>query len=138
MKFEFKPLSEQEIKSPTYTAGTYKFKVLEALVGYSKSSGNPMLTLILELHEKGKATINIKDYLVESAQWKLLSFCKSIGKEGLYKEGAIEGSQIVGLTGFAEFVYEKNDKDGREYLKVKNYIKTESESNDFFNDNISF
>lgn len=138
MKFEFKPLSDQEIKSQIYTAGTYKFKVLEALVGYSKASGNPMITLILELNEKGKSTINIKDYLVESAQWKLSSFCKSIGKEGLYKEGAIEESQIVGLTGFAEFVYEKNDKDCREYLKVKNYIKPDSESNNFFNDNINF
>lgn len=142
MKFEFKPLSDEELKAPMYPAGIYSFRVKSANIGFSKSSGNPMITVFLEIKEEGKQPITIKDYLVETMMWKLSTFCKSIGKDGLYKNGSIEESQIINSEGFADFIYEKSDKDGKEYLKVKNYIKKESENaspdDEFLNDDINF
>jgi len=118
----FTPLTEEQLSQPSYEAGEYKFRVTEAEEKVSKT-GNPMMVVNLEIIAEGRKPIHIKDYLVatEKGAWKLSSFCKSIGKEGLYKTGAMGIFDIKEQRGNAYFDFEEYE--GKKYLKVKYYVE---------------
>lgn len=116
----FPVLTDEELNKPLYAPGTYWFTVKNMEEAVSKA-GNSMIKIeITVFFENGP--LAIYDYLLgtKEASWKISQFCKSIGREGLYKMGNIEPVDILGQRGKCEIHYQEND--GKKYLRVKSYI----------------
>jgi len=140
---KFNPLTEEQLNAPAYEAGKYSFRVIEAEEKTSKK-GNPMIKVSLEISSGHRKPIVVNDFLLsnEKAQWKLSGFCKSIGKEELYKSGEMGVFDIKEQRGMAEFQYEEYE--GKKYLRVKNYLEKDEQdiepeqSNEELDDDIPF
>lgn len=128
---QFTPKSEKEIYAPTYEPGTYKFRVIDASEEISKK-GNEMIKITLEVSDGVNAPTRVNDFIlnIDKSHYKLLNFCKAIGKVSLYESGNIGVFDIKEQRGKANFHYEEYE--GRHYLKVKDYL--EKKENTLAND----
>jgi hypothetical protein len=85
---QFQAKTKEEIDAMgLMKAGTYPFQVAEAKDDVSKSSGNEMIKLTLELFDKEGKSYRMFDYLLEAMAGKLFAFCVSTGMEQKYHSG---------------------------------------------------
>lgn len=144
--FKFTPVSEEEIaKSNLLEKGEYTFYVKQAEYKTSRA-GNPMIELILSVHDHNNKEHIIYDYLMdgESLQYKIRHFCYSIGIGDKYELGGFNIEDCVNKNGAAK-VYIREDKTGQYKPKnaISDYmlksestkpIKVNTPTDDFFDD----
>jgi hypothetical protein len=124
--FEYKVLTEEELMAQRklLTDGIYQFQSINSEYGYSKTSGNPMITLTLKLWDSSAKEYTVKDYLVASLVYKIKHFWESVGKPEKYN-GLNDYHEFNHQSGIVEIKLEKdkNSNSGKEYPRVVDYIK---------------
>lgn len=131
MKFD--PKTEEEIKasSPLIPAGTYDFEVVDAQDKISKSSGNPMIEISLNVYyENGKEKL-IFDYLLPAFAFKLRHFAEHTGLIERYNSGELSAADCLGKMGKAVIAIRQGQQkpDGgyhKDQNTVKDYIKCDA------------
>lgn len=133
---QFVPLSDEELYVKP-VVGLCDYEVVYAEETNSHS-GNPMMKLKVKVwnHEGAEYIVHDNLVFVKNCMWKVSQFSKASGIYELYKNGSIEQSDILGKTGKCVTILEKSDRDGREYIKIKNYIEPEESSDDKNNNDI--
>lgn len=145
---KFTPKTDEQIKEESEFAllpeGYYDFIVVKAEDGFSKSSGNPMITLTLKVWDKDGKEHTVWDYLLESMSVKLKSFCDATGISDRYLAGEVNQYDCEGKSGK---VWLKVDpaKNGyaakntvKSYLADVDKIKKTAEASGEFDDKIPF
>ena len=119
---EFLPELTSEAKSVKIEAGESHYKVTNVEQRVSQA-GNPMIALTLSITDKNDNQCVSFDNLVftKKAIWKLSQFCKSCGREGLYKQDNLDPNDLLGASGMCLTKYEPN-KDGKEFIRVGEYL----------------
>lgn len=99
--------AEENNKFPTLESGSYEFEVTDAVLGNSKSSGNPMITVTLQEVE---SKIKVNEYLTltSKAFFKVVQFTKNAGVKLPEGKIDIESDEfddwvhdLIGLTVYA-------------------------------------
>lgn len=98
--------------------GDYSFEIESAEDGFSKSSGNEMMTLKVRVFKTDGSTQLITDYLLDKMAEKLMNACEACGVLDKYQGGKLEAHDFVGKTGYCTL---KIDPAKGEY-KAKNAI----------------
>lgn len=95
----------QDFSTPVPNA-LYKFRVADAAEEQSKSSGNDMIKLELEIHSGEYKGRKVWDYVVfaESTDWKVRQFVDAFG---LKEKGKVSAKKLIG-----EFVMGKTKTEG--------------------------
>jgi hypothetical protein len=125
---QFSPKSKDELEAMSLIkAGTYQFQVAEAKDDISKSSGNEMIKLTLEVFDKEGKSYRMFDYLLEAVASKLFAFCASTGMEQKYHSGNLSSHDCIGKSGYVEIEIQKGKENpqGGTYPdknNVKKYI----------------
>lgn len=140
--FSFTPKSEEEItKSGLLEKGEYDFVVKSAQIKPSKSSGKPMVELVLGVWDKEGREHTIFDYLVDAIEYKIRHFCYSVGLGDKYEAGGFYPEESIGKNGLCK-VFIKEDKSGQyppknsiaDYLQGKKEMKTNPKQEEEFKD----
>ena len=110
---QFKPKTEKEIQEMNlWPAGTYSFQIATATDEVSKTSGNEMIKLALNVYNaEGQCKI-VYDYLLEVIPRKLKHLCDTVGLADKYEMGMLMANDLVDKTGELELVIQK-DKTGQ-------------------------
>lgn len=137
---KFKPQTETEIAASRAErqklldpSSAYDFEVYTATEGKSKSSGNDMFTLTLNIDsEHGKR--QIRDYLTSTQEDKLFEFCRSVGMTSKYSSGNLTAQDLLGAEGKCRVAIEKGtaSPDGGNYPdknKIVRYLAPVSAAN---------
>lgn len=96
----FAPKTEEEIKKDALLpAGDYDFEVIEAADKISKTSGNPMIALKLNVYSGDGGTRHVYDYLMEQMAYKLRHFCQFTGLIEKYQAGTLTAQDCLGRVG---------------------------------------
>ncbi|MCP4710477.1 MAG: DUF669 domain-containing protein [Planctomycetes bacterium] len=104
--------------------GDYPFEVVEATVAVSKNS-NEMIELELAVDVGRERSLTVYDRLVavETALWKINSFCKSTSLN--FNSDELLPEHCVGRRGLAHFILGEPNQAGRRYLEVERYLPSE-------------
>jgi hypothetical protein len=119
--FSFSPLSELDCLN-LLQPGEYDFMVKDAVSTISKSSGNPMMKLIIYVYDKNGREHTITDYLLESLMYKVRSFAYGVGLDAQYESGGFLPEHCINRTGRCEIIIDE-PQPGSKY-NPKNVIKT--------------
>jgi hypothetical protein len=122
---QFVPLSDEELYAKP-VVGLCDYEIVYAEETTS-NSGNPMMKLKVKTwnHEGGEYLVHDNLVFVKSCMWKVSQFSKASGLYEQYKNGNMDQSDVLGKTGKCVTMLEKSDHDGREYVKIKNYVEPE-------------
>ncbi len=125
MEFQPKPVSELRTD---LVPGLAQFEVMGAKESVTKVKKSPTMELKLMVTDSKDKKAMVFDHLYfgESSMWKLYAFCKSIGKEELYKSGKIDLSDIDGLFGTCKLGIKKSKDPESEYAKYDGNIEVQS------------
>lgn len=142
--FKFSPKSDEDLeKSGLLDDGIYDFEVIFFEERMSKK-GNPMVEIKLKIWGKDGIEKIISDFLIDipGMAFKIKKFLYSIGLYKDYKLGYMTAENCLSKTGKADITAQKGKQkeNSNEFYPdrnvVKNYIETES--NSYFDDDISF
>jgi hypothetical protein len=102
-------------------SGDYNFKVVSAEEKVSKTSGNDMIEMKLEICPPGRKPVQIKDWIVftKDSVNKIKAFCDATGLN--FASGNIDKDDCLGLCGKAKFVQKVSETDGKKYLNLGYY-----------------
>ena len=120
MKFTPIPKEELAKQQGILIAGEADFTIDKAEETVAKKSGNPMLKLELKVWDKNGTEGKVWDYIVDSARWKILQLCDSIGRLELYDAGEVTPYALEGQSGKCIITVEKNEHGER--AKIKSYF----------------
>lgn len=125
--FRFDPFTEQEALN-LLQPGDYHFKIKEAELTSSKSSGKEMIKLKLEVMGSDNNIHTITDYLTYSLKYKLIHFCQAVGLEKEFEMGQFSAIECIDKVGKCKIIINQPDP-GSQYNpknSVKDYIKRDS------------
>lgn len=139
----FKALNEEELNDRQFTLlkdGIYHFRVHDASDEISKSSGNDMIKLTLEIRDKENVRHLVFDHLVEAMAYKLKHFCDATGLIDKYNLGQINAVDCLGKGGRVSIKQSLNQpRPEGGYFPDKNvvsdYVKLKPSTNQVFNPN---
>jgi hypothetical protein len=119
------PKTEEEL-SLLWSDGVYPFKIDNAEEGISKSSGNPQITLSVEVFKPDGKSIFVKDYIGTAnvfMERKLRHAALACGLDAEYNAGTLHDYDFKGKEGFLNLGIQA-DKTGKYGDKnvVKDYI----------------
>jgi hypothetical protein len=121
MKFNAKSASAFPPKNtnPPLPEGEYQFTIVSAKDGVS-AKGNAMM--IIELQIRGQSVV-LKDYIVETALWKLKQLCECVCMADKFESGEVTAYDLEGCQGNVLLDIEE-DPTGkyRPKNKVKKYL----------------
>lgn len=145
-EFTFDTYSEEEIdKIELLEAGKYDFVVSKVKPKVSKSSGNKMLEIQLQVFDKSGNTKTVFDYLVftPGGAKKMRHFFESINKIDLYEQKKASASALEGLNGMLDLIIQKQETGeyaGTKKNAVKDYCKPlpQAANSNPFDDDINF
>lgn len=104
MDLTFKPYSESELlMMGLLEAGNYKFRIIEAKAGQSKSSGAPMITLKLNIIHQDQ-NYEVMDYLLSNNKqmlFKLRHCCECTGLMDKWEAGNLSARDFLNKQGYA-------------------------------------
>lgn len=103
--------------------GIYDFQVSSAAEKISKS-GNEMIEIWLRVYKPDGTFIQIRDFLMEAMQHKLLHICEALGLQDKYASGTLSDKDFVeGMSGKLKLGIKK-DTTGNysDQNSVKDYI----------------
>lgn len=127
---KFTPKSKEEaMQIGLLPKGNYPFVVKQAYNKTSKSSGKPMIEIILGVWDSNGREHQIYDYLMESVEHKLRHFCYAINCGEMSEIGEFDIFKVMNKNGICKIII-KEDKTG-EYLPknvVVDYIVDEKNS----------
>lgn len=109
MKFTPKKESELQAAKVLLPKGQYAFKVTHAIEKKSKKSED-MICLSLVVYDNQGDEFDIRDWLLESASFKLSHFCKCVGLYDQYEMGELEDYMCEGKTGLLKLVISKGSQ----------------------------
>jgi hypothetical protein len=110
---KFQPKSKSEIDSDgLLTPGEYDFEIVTAEDTISKSSGNEMIKLKVNVFDANGGKRTIFDYLMPSVAFKLRHAAEACGLEDEYESGNLEAFDFEGKTGRCKVNIQK-DKSGQ-------------------------
>ena len=105
----FSPKTENEIASENLLApGVYDFEIKEAVEGVSKSSGNDMITMKVQVFDTDGSYRIVFDYLLESVAYKLRHCAEACGLLGHYERGELVADDFVGKAGRCKIAIQKD------------------------------
>lgn len=152
--FDFEYVDPKQL-SFTLEPGDGTFKIVEVLIGESKSSGNPMMTVTFEVTDCRGTTQKINDYLVaprmtikngdpvhdkkvdddyaatkKRLNTKIMNISKAIGKPELYAPGAskLQPNDLLGYTGQCLIKTQSSDDFADRSVIAKYYDATKKEA----------
>lgn len=120
MRFEPKT-DEQLDMEGLLPAGRYPFDVFSAEDTYSKTSGAPMLKVVLAVH--GDQDVKVTLYIVESQMRRLKDLCDALGLSAVYESGNVEATDLLGYDGEADFRIVPAKDGYRAKLEVDRFLK---------------
>lgn len=102
-------------------AGEYDFEIVKAEEKTSQK-GNAMIVVDLKVFPTdGTAPRFVRDYLVSSMELKLNRFCRCVGLEDAYNEGAVTAFACEGVAGRVKLGCESSTEYGDKNV-VKDYV----------------
>lgn len=136
------PKSEEDFKSRNLMdPGTYDFVVFDAIEKVSKTSGEPMIELILNVLDMKGRERKIYDYLMdkEPMDYKIRHIYNCAGLLEKYESGDIDAQDLHNVTGKVKIIIRK-DKTGQygDKNSVQDYFSTKNKTNDLFDDPLPF
>ncbi|MAZ38998.1 MAG: hypothetical protein CMF49_02675 [Legionellales bacterium] len=145
MAFNYNPASDETVESGfmKLEEGLAKFKFIGAEEKPSKS-GKEMLVMSFRISDRTGASTLYREYVVDSNNWKLGRFLKSIDKYEDYKNPPFQWERYQGHTGYCKIKYEEGEYDGKKTLNLRadfiehgaiNSLESEVDS---FDDDIPF
>jgi hypothetical protein len=122
----FQPKNIEELRSQNLLQpGVYHYRVLDAIEGIAKSSGNPQIILELRISDDERL-VSLTDYLTltDKAMFKIHDFCLSAGLMDKYNDGNLTAQDCIDATGLLEIKIEV-DPTGQypNKNKVKAYLE---------------
>lgn len=139
-----------------FPEGIYEFSVknIEKTLSSASTGSKASIWVFLEIkHPETKNKCTIKDFFVLEHKWKIGKFLDSIGKSEIYrKSGKFLPKEIINSKGYADFFREPDAKNPEKfYFKPKTFmtkemieknkktqLKSQTEHDDTFNDEIPF
>lgn len=124
---QFEPKTEEELHD-YLEIGEGDFEVFKAERTDAKSTGNPMIALILKVWDKNGDQALIYDNLMltgtKFALRHIRHFCYSCGLENFYESGKLNANDCTGRKGKLKigFKPESKSKDGKQTYKAKNVV----------------
>lgn len=112
MSFAYEVYKDEELNDgrgfSLLEPGIYNFQVLDAINKPSQSSGNPMITLKLNVWDDNGKEYKITDYLVsqKNCAWKIKHFCESVGLIKEYEDHKFDENLCLDKCGKASIVYQ--------------------------------
>lgn len=133
MAFTFAPKTDDDIaKSNLLPEGEYDFEVIVATEGTSRTSGQPMITAMIQLFTSEGVKV-MKDYFVASMERKWKDFCFAVGLDSEYNAGRVEAATLAGRAGKLRLGVEegkdKGDGSGEKWPPkntVKGYVRAKA------------
>ena len=128
---QYNPQSEREIRdSLLLPPGEYDFEVIKGEDKISKSSGNEMIKLTMQIFppDDSKPRI-INDYLVPGSKMgelKINRFCHCVGLEKTYFDGTLDGMSCEGAAGRLRLTIQSSTDFG-DQNSVKDYLVVKGE-----------
>lgn len=125
---QFEPKNEDELHD-YLEVGTGNFEVLKATRKDAKSTGNPMIELVLKVWDKNGEQGLIYDNLMltgtKFALKHIRHFCYSCGLENFYNAGKLNATDCVGKTGKLKIGFrpESISKDRTTTYRAKNIVE---------------
>lgn len=124
----FSPKSEEELaesgngKFEPFPAGEYDIEVVNAADDVSKN-GVDQLKLSVAIYNSAGAKRQVFEYLSSSAKavWKIKEFADCVGMTDAYERGEMHPEDLVGRTGKARVIIERNAQYG-DRNKVAAYL----------------
>jgi hypothetical protein len=123
---QFEPKSEEDLHD-FLEVGDGEFEVYKATRKDAKSTGNPMIELVLKVRDKDGEQKLIYDNLMltgtKFALRRIRHFCYSAGLEKFYEAGKLNATDCTGKKGKLKigFKPETKGEDGQTY-KAKNVV----------------
>ena len=100
---KFTPKTNEEIQAARLLPdGEYDFEIIDAQDGFSKK-GAEMMTLALRIFSDS-GNRQVKDYIVDSMEWKLKHFAEAIGLLPSYELGQLLPEDCIGRSGKCQIV----------------------------------
>jgi hypothetical protein len=116
----FTPFNEEELVTPSFEPGEYKFKVKELEEKTSSTGKNMLKVTLMVIKNDGRDFNSYDNMFPDHVAWRFYRFLKSIGLGDQYKNGEISYDEIIGKYGRADFQYEEYN--GKKHLKPKEYL----------------
>ena len=100
MRYEYKTPEELEAERPQLKPGEADFEIAEATNAISKSSGKPMIKLVVKVWDCDGQSGNLFDYLVPHVPFKIKQITDAVGKPEWYApEFDLTPEMLVGMSG---------------------------------------
>lgn len=136
------PKSEEHFKSRNLMdPGTYDFVVLNAIEKVSKTSGEPMIEVILLATDMNGREHKLFDYLIdkEPMDYKIRHIYDCANLIEKYESGNIDAQDLHNVRGKVKVIIRK-DKTGQygDKNSVQDYIPCKQNNNDIFDDSLPF
>jgi hypothetical protein len=99
--------------------GEYDATIVSAEDKTSKSSGNPMIEVVVRVYVSGGQTAEITDWLMEAMIWKMQHLSKAIGHD--FEAGNLDPSDVVDQNVRVKVTTQKDEKYG-EQNRIGDYL----------------
>lgn len=121
---QFTPKTEEQLSEESLLPeGEYPFTVIVARDTTSKTSGNPMIELQLEVYDEDGKGRKVTDYLMESMGFKLIHFASTTGLTAEYDRGDMPADIMQGRSGCLRLRIEPASGNFRAKNSVRDYVK---------------
>lgn len=118
----FQPQTEEEIAASLLLPdGVYPFTVASAVDKISKTSGNEMIEVTLNVFLPDSSIKQVKDYLMQAMAFKLRHFCAIANLLDQYQQGTLCARDCAGAQGFVQIKTEPARGDFGPKNAVKDY-----------------
>lgn len=112
MQYEYKTPEELEAERPQLKEGVADFEIVNATDDISKSSGNPMIKLVVKVWDVEGKQGNLFDYLVPHVPFKIKQVCDAIGRPEWYAANFdLRPDMLIGKSGSCVLGKERKSKD---------------------------
>ena len=104
--------------------GNREFVVVNATEAVSKSGGNPMMELELQVEAGRDKPLTVFDRLVNTPKslWVLKNFCEAVSPRIDFQAGELLPANVIGVTGKAHLVLGEENAKGKRFMQVDHYI----------------